>query len=468
MMAATTFLRLAEVGIGAVAVGVPAAGVVQAVPLPALPAALPRHRGALVGVIDFEGRLIPVVDLARWVDLGAVPDDAARFSNRRVLILRDGGCTIGLQVDSVGGLVEVPAHAVTRLHHDDDPDEVFHSAARLPEDGRIMSLLDARRLARLAAVWRDDGPDGDHAARATPADARADTPMRAHALLRAGAARLAVPAAALAEVIPMPALERFGGGLEAAYSRWRGRHLPVLAPAALGLAPAPDGAPPALLAVVERAGAALGIPVDAVLRLHDFDDGGLAAPDGLTAGAFDDEGRPVRLLDDARLFARFPEAELSRDVDMDDPRDARAPGRPVHAVPAPAQAAANAGAYIVFEADGLCATAIDAVERILDLDEATSPEPGTMAWEGRVIALRDLRPAPAAGAGHVMVVRSAGACVGYTVARVHVLVPPGTGRLYRMGAGSRAVDFITTAEGDGQASYRIVDLAAAPATRAVA
>ena len=122
----------------------------------------------------------------------------------------------------------------TRLHHDDDPEEVFHSAARPSEGGQVLSLLDTGRLARLAAAWSEDAAAGaaHDAADAAP-DAQADAATRLYALLQVGAQQLAVPAEALTEVIPMPALARFGGGIDSAWCSWRGRHLAILPPGAL-------------------------------------------------------------------------------------------------------------------------------------------------------------------------------------------------------------------------------------------
>lgn len=467
-MPSATILHLAEAGIGAAWVGIPAASVLQAVTLPPAPALLPRRHGALLAVLEHEGRMVPVVDLARWVDVGTAPDEGTGPA-ARVLVLHAGGRTIGLKVDRVGGLAEVAAHEVTRLHHDDSEDEVFHCVVREPAGGRILSLLDVDRLARLAAAWHQDagashstdaGTDAGTDADAVMPAATADGPppvARSYAVLQAGAARLALAADALTEVLPMPALEALGAGM--AYCTWRGRHVPVLAHAALGLEATADGAAPALLAVVEHGGLALGLPVHAALSLQTFDTAGLAAADGLLSTVFEPDGSPLRVLDEARLFARFSEAELSRDA------GALAGVRP-GAGREQERHAANATAYIVFEGDGVYATAIDTVERIVSLREVASDGKGAMAWEGRPIPMRDLRTgAGDAGAaadparGDVMVVRSRAGCVGYVVSRVHLLLPPGSGRVYRMGSAGAGWEVIATNGDDaGQASYRIVDM----------
>jgi chemotaxis signal transduction protein len=409
-------VRLAEVRIDAVDVGIAADAVVQALALPDTLAAPPRRAGALAGVVDHGGALVPVVDLARWVGTGARQDGAGA----RILVLRDGGRTLGLRVSAVGGLVDVAPDGVNRLHHDDDGDEVFHSVARSPETGRILSVLDVGRLAALACAWHG----GAAVASAPPPPPPRD--VRTYAVLDAGALRLGVPAAALAEVIPMPTRTAIADG---AWSTWRGRHLAIVPPAVLDPALAATDA--GLLAVLEHDGLALGVPVRATLRLAEF------VP---AATVYDDDGAEIRLVDVAALFARRPEAGLSRTAHDAAPVRAEA-GRP------------NDEAYVVFDADGLQATPLGALERVLPLVDV----PGaTMRWEDRAIPVVDLRRPGHVPAeeGQVLVVRAGAGHAACVVARVHVMIPAGGGRLYRLGAGT----FIATDDGRERASYRIADL----------
>jgi chemotaxis signal transduction protein len=447
-------LRLAAVRIGTIDVGISAGAVLQALPATRALPAPPRRSGALCAVVEHDGRLLPVVDLARWIDVGCGADDAP--GQARVVLLRDGGRRIGLRVDAVNGLVDAGEPA--RLHRDDDPDEVFHSVATVRDSGKVLTMLDVERLAALALAWHDEA-DGTAAVSAEAAAGAAVRTTVQYALMRHGGVRLAVPAADVAEVLPMPHVERSGFGL--AYAVWRGRHVPLLPARLLDDAAADAARVPALLAVIEHGGLALGLPVDAALGMAPFapDHDGLPAMEGIALSAHDADGA-VLLLDSGRLLARFPEAALSRPDGADAHARTRAGGR------------RNPTTHIVFEADGLASTPIDAVEQVLPLAQTGDGAlaAGTLAWRGRTIALSDLRPAGrgADADGHVMVVRrraEAGGHAGearygaFVVTRVHLLIPPHGGALYRMGAGPRAAEFICVGDGTGQASYRTVDLA---------
>jgi chemotaxis signal transduction protein len=446
-------ILLAAVRIGAADVGIPADAVLQALPAAGARNAPPRRRGALCAVVEHEGRLLPVVDLARWVEVGSHPDDAAAdaLQHARIVLLRDGARRIGLRVDALRGLVDAEGDA-ERLHRDDDPEEVFHTVARTRGPDMLLSVLDVGRLATLAMTWHEEAQDGGGIEPAVTVAVAG--PRVQYALMRTSGTRLGVPVADVAEVLPMPRVERSGFGL--AYCVWRGRQVPVLPAAAVAhvTADAPasigDARAPALLAVIEHDGLALGLPVDAALGMAPFarDHDGLPALDGIATTTHDADG-PVLLVDTARLLARFPEAALSR--------------------PDGAGAAARAGTvqrrnpttHIVFEADGFASTPIDAVEQVLPLAPDDGREADTLAWRGKTIALADLRRRGGEtgnDAGHVVVVRQGGRHAAYVVTRVHLLIPPQGGTLYRLGGAAGAVEFISVGDGAGQASYRTVDL----------
>lgn len=463
--------RLAVATVGAVTVAMPVELVLHALPLAGALHPLPRRQGALCGVVEHAGQLVPVVDLARWVDVGArVGDPGARAE--RIMVLGHGQRSIGLRVDAVLGLTDVPATALARVLHDDDPEEVFHTVVKAAELDCVLSVLDVGRLIALAAAWQEPGDGG--AARAMPAanadlaahSAEADLATHSaaadgvlHALLAVGDTRIAVPASELAQVIRMPALRAIGPAGGSSYCSWRERNLAVIDSARLlGLPPQPQLPATQLLAIIERDDLALGLIVRAAVELR------VLAPPGqglggdneaLATTVFGNDGGAVAVINTAALFARVPEASISRS-------EARAAADALNAQ------RLNGNAYIVFQTDRHHATAIEPIEEILalhaahvDAQEQLLP---AIAWREQSLPVVDLRPPgtptpPNCGA-RIIVVRDGDTCTGYVVKHVVLLIPPNTGKLYRMAlAGAGLVEFITTGTGSEQVSYRTMDLA---------
>jgi chemotaxis signal transduction protein len=389
---------------------------------------------------------VPVVDLARWLDVGAAPAGAVP----QLLLLRDGDRTVGLRVDALEELVEVEAAALQRLHHGDDPDDVFHSAAP-SGNGVLLSLLEVTRLADLAQCWSTAPTSGAPATSAAPPVT--DTLARTcYALLDTGHGLIGVPPAALAEVLALPALTHIGSS---AWCRWHDSQLALIASAALFQAPGVDTrvAAAPLLAVLQHADLALGVPVQAVLRLEEFGPG-VPSTDGVGENVIDASGDTVLLVDVTRLLARHPEAALARGDSV---------MAAASASTSTSTGTSNDEAYVVFDAAGLQALPLAAIEQIVPMDVPLS---ATMAWQGAAIPLIDLRgEAPDAdGAdGTVLVAQGAHGLAGHIVRRVQSLIPAGAGRMFNMGANGTA--FITTDDGGQEATYRIATLSALQAAR---
>ena len=421
--------RMAVITIGSVTVAIDVACVVQALPLPPVLAPLPRRRGALAGVVECDGVAVPVADLARWVETGSSSGDGAAG---RIVVLRDGERTIGLLADAIAGFVDVPPEAVARLHHDDDPDEVFQACVRVPGLDTIASILEVGRLVALASAWHD----APATAATPPVAALLAATTTLCAVLQAGATLLALPAVRLAAVVAaaaLPAVERIGMG--SGFCRWGERHVPVVDVVA------PAGTRP-LLAIVQHDGALLAIPVDAALDMRP-----LPAPaPGALATVYDEAGQAIEFIDVAGLFARHPETGLSV--------------RPAAATALVGGRAANADAQLIFDAGGTMATPIAAVEEVLPFIGPDDVAPASMPWRGGTIAVVDLRQVR--GGGAVLVLRRGAEHVACVVERVRSLVPPGGGQVYAMAGPGQggAARFITVAVDGGTASYRIVDPAA--------
>ena len=459
-------VRLAVATVGAVTVAMPVEAVLHALPLDGALHPLPRRQGALCGVIEYAGRLVPVVDLARWVDVGE-RDDSATPKTARIMVLGDGRRSIGLRVHAVLGLTDVPAVALARMLHDSDPEEVFHTAVKSDEFDRVLSMLDVERLMALAAAWQQAGDDASTGAAPATSRATADRAAPAdgvlHAVLAVGSSTIAVPASELAQVIRMPALRAIGPAGGSSYCHWRDRNLAVIdgarllgAPTLPAVAPAAPAAP--LLAILERGDLALGVSVRAAVELRMLAPPGSgtgAADEALATTVFDSDGAAIEVVNTAALFARTPEASISK-AGARATADARAAQR------------TNDNAYIVFQTDQHHATAIEPIAEILALQaahvDAQEQLLPTIAWREQPLRVVDLRPPgtpTAAGCGaRILVVRHADGCTGYVVKHVVLLIPPHTGKLYRMAlAGAGLVEFITTGAASEQVSYRTIDLA---------
>ena len=439
-------LTLARIRIGEVGIGIRIEAVLQALPLPETFSRLPLRTHALLGMVEHDGMAVPVVDLARWLDVGAAPAGAVP----QLLLLRDGDRTVGLRVDALEELVEVEAAALQRLHHGDDPDDVFHSAAP-SGNGVLLSLLEVTRLADLAQCWSTAPTSGAPATSAAPPVT--DTLARTcYALLDTGHGLIGVPPAALAEVLALPALTHIGSS---AWCRWHDSQLALIASTALFQAPGIDTrvAAAPLLAVLQHADLALGVPVQAVLRLEEFGPG-VPSTDGVGENVIDASGATVLLVDVVRLLARHPEASLARGDSVTAAASAST---------STSTGTSNAEAYVVFDAAGLQALPLAAIEQIVPLDVPLS---ATMAWQGAAIPLIDLRgdaPGTDGADGTVLVAQGAHGLAGHIVRRVQSLIPAGAGRMFNMGA--NGTEFITTDDGGQEATYRIATLSALQATR---
>ena len=444
-------VRLAVAAVGAVNIGVAIDAVLQAIPAKGALTALPRRQGALCGVAEHAGRLVPVVDLARWVELGA--PQAGEDVAERVMMLSDGRRTIGLKVDSIRGLTDVAPQALSQVHHDDDGEEVFHTVVKSADMGLVLSILDVGRLIALASAWHESREELDAQAAPAAHRLRPEDETVLSALLAVGDVRVALPAAELAEVVPLPELLAIGTAGSNRYCKWRDRTIPVINVGAL--LGQPDTGQAGLLAIVQRDGLTLGLLVREAIELRPLTIAGAdVRDDGIAATIFEEGAGEVRVIDTGLLFARTPEANISKSgAPAQDKREAQR---------------ANTSAYIVFQTDQACAASIDAMEEILPLraEHLDGPErlAANIEWRGQAVRLVDLRtgpePSPARPSARIIVVKGTNGYAGYVVRHVLLLIPPHTGWLYRMAlAGAGPVEFITTGEGSDQVSYRTVDLA---------
>ncbi|MYN26037.1 chemotaxis protein CheW [Duganella levis] len=460
------------VQIGAARVGIPADSVVRALSAPEQYTPLPRRQGALLGMLAVDGLPVPVIDLACWVALAGA--DAGGLGGRpRVVLLRAGERMAALQVDVLEPMAALPASAVMRLCHDDDPQQLFHSAAVLPDSGELLALLEVDQLFDLAYSWCA-AADVNTSPVAAEQDCAVDD-AHTWALVEAGGECLALRADDVAEVTAMPEHEAFPGGSGVALCQWRGGHLAVLPLARLLGSGAASPAP--LLAVLRRGEHALGLPIQSVREVRQLS-GGLQGVRSDTPGRLPcltvtgDDGTPLRLVDTEVLFAMHPEAALNL------------------ATPAASGSIArrNEQTYVVMDAGGKLALPIDACEEVLHVEqEECMPLPGgadvTVNWRGATIAVRDLRRGSASktaggmatatasamatatattrrrGKVALVVVRTDAAPVALAVDQVVSMITPGGAELTRMQRGGEAVELLILNEESGSSTYRIADAA---------
>lgn len=439
------------VRIGAARIGIPADSVLRALSAPEQFAPLPRRHGALLGVLTVDGLPVPVIDVSCWVALAGVDAGDARL--RRVVLLRAGERMAALRVDTLDPMAALPASAVVRLCHDDDPEQLFHSAAVLPDSGETLALLNVDNLFDLSHSWCNAAgvPAG---AQDTAVSGSAAEPTQTWALLQAYGEQLAIRAEHLAEVLPMPAQERFLGSSGATLCRWREGHLAVLPLARLLGQDAADAAP--LLAVLCMGEQSLGLPVHQVCELRQLPE----PPQGVrTEGegrlsclsVTADDGTTLRLLDTPALFTMHPEAALNVEI-----RQA-ASGGVRH----------NEETYVVLDAGGKLALPIDAFEEVLHVEPeqcVALPSGGasaTLHWRGATIAVHDARKQiPQRGKVPLVVLRTEAEPVALAVDSVVSMITPGSAQLTRMQRAGETVDLLILDEESGSSTYRVADASA--------
>lgn len=450
--------RYARLRVGAHEVAVAAEVVQEAIQAQASPRPLPRRSGALADACASRHGTVPLLDLAHWLDLGE-----ACTPGQQALVLRSGRRSVAVRISSMHGVGR--AAAVSRLHHDEDPQELFQCSVRW-EDGHSAALLEVERLMDLARIWCDDAGlawqplDG-----ADRHGGAAAAPRQPHALLGAGGLRWAMPSAQLREVVPALPLEFTlpPGAHARGICTWRGRKLPVLDLAALhGGADRVTGG--ALMAIVLCGELGAAVLVDAALQVAP-----LAVP--AQAAQFQPlaapDGAEVLRVDMDALLRGLAEAEISRQpvavaASGTNGGDGLGAARQ-------RQRQADATSYLLFEADTTYATPVHSLVHVLALDEAAAEplqrgDSGRLAFRGQFMPLLALpayggKPRPAPPRVALVVAMHDGALAAVAAHRV-----AGWVRADAVQHGAlRAAAFgelrtITVTQGDQRSTHMVVDL----------
>lgn len=121
------------------------AEVLGARPITRVPLAPP----AVLGLVQLRGRIVPILDPA--VRLG-LPASANRPTGTHLVLRLTADEWCGLAVDEVLDVIDVPVAAVEQPTTPEEPDSPYTGVFATP--GRLVHLVDPRRLARLAAQQR--------------------------------------------------------------------------------------------------------------------------------------------------------------------------------------------------------------------------------------------------------------------------------------------------------------------------
>ncbi len=450
-------------------IGIDADHVVQAIGWPAELTVVPRVSGALAGVFEHRGQVMPLVSMVRWLQ----PEAPALCRPGPVLVLRAGGKMMGLAVDAVMGLLHVEVSGLHRIHHDDDSQELFHSVIRLPSGGGLVSLLDPERLAVRVQAWCDEVPDpgaGGCKGR-DPSVIEEAVDRTGHrevvVVVRTGQALLGFAAADVGEIVQAPPLQKaWGDGTPfAGIADWRGTPVPVVEMAALGL-PAPDLAPGGWLLVVRGQGRHAGLAVDQLLAVQALDTAqvqateAVQAPDGhLYRGSFLHGGERVVLIDTAHFLENFALEGLGKTA------GSAQPGKRTGTTQAGSEM------LLVFRSLQPWAGVMGPMQQITPFPDHVSWSQdrhrgvlGSFEWRGQALSLFDLRllhgqaPTVIDAATRVIVIRSGRQLAALVVEEVVALLPPHAYvRTCFAGPGGVAVHMVTTGTGSTQTSYQMMD-----------
>lgn len=341
--------RYARLRIGDQEVAVASDAVAHAVLVEASPP-LPRRSGALASTCATPWGMVPLLDLALWLNMGH-----ATTPGHQALLLHSAGKAVAVRVSSLHGVAA--AASVSRLHHDDNPSELFQSCVRWADAGTA-ALLEVKRLMDLTQVWCEDNAlSWDSVTQPSGASPLQRQP---HAILSAGGLRWAIPAQHLLEVAPATELELVlpPGSHARGICSWRARKMPVLDLAMLrNKQDRTTGAK--LWAVICSGELSAAVLVNEVRQLVQ-----LAVPphaDQFEAVMAPD-GSEVLRVDVERLLCALPETEISRGSRAAFPGMASATQCP-HA--------AGAVSYLLFEADTTYAAPVDSVVHVVALEPAT-------------------------------------------------------------------------------------------------
>jgi purine-binding chemotaxis protein CheW len=182
--------------LGQTELALPVAALQEVVNYPAAVTAVPLAPSHLLGLFNLRGTLIPIVDLRQLLHL---PDEGVRTASK-IAIVELSDARVGLLFDTTGEILRVPAAQKVAFERTDNAPVVICGALKLNDGERILQILSAAALLGLPDV-----PQLHHRAAASERRTQ-QTQRRQTVSFRVAGVHLALPMAAIQEIIRVPAM----------------------------------------------------------------------------------------------------------------------------------------------------------------------------------------------------------------------------------------------------------------------
>ncbi|MFI5840073.1 chemotaxis protein CheW [Catenuloplanes sp. NPDC051500] len=181
--------------ISRIRVALPLTELREVIPCPPAFSPLPARAPGLVGAVNLRHLVIPVLDLRQLTGIEDTADDQV------IVIVAQQGRVFGLIADEIEGVSRVSGDALMRMSVGGELPSLFSHSFERPDDGAVVSLLDAEAIAALPGmpVVQDTGPRG------VPVEAEgvvADASRRTVMLITCGEIGLAMEVNDVHSVIP--------------------------------------------------------------------------------------------------------------------------------------------------------------------------------------------------------------------------------------------------------------------------
>lgn len=353
------------IAVGDLLFGIPIDALREVVPAPETYLALPEAGADLLGAIVLRGKTIPVYSIRAQFGLSDTRAGTV------IVIVQSSGGILGVLVDRV---VELVRGGTTRRQPvRRDPSERIGNRC-LTADDRLITLLNIDRLFAVPGVAKDDGTD-----RPPPAERSIHVP---HLRFVAGGLRFMAPLTEIAATIPRDAVlpSAVAGGLCLGVIRRHGVEMAILdTGAAFGFAPTARHVQSAAgIALDFGGGGSLAFRVDAVRDILRIDPGRVVPiPPVVTgrahlmSGAYlDPDGHHNFVLDIAACRQDESFANLAAVAHRVEPRgDTKNPREGARA--------ADRSVFLIVEAGGRIAVAIDEVVEVIRVPQNLRADPAS-------------------------------------------------------------------------------------------